>query len=70
MMKRRPAGPRWADLGRRLGYYLLLRAADKREGEAGWPETAQQGREKRFSIFCFQVLKYSMVVCKYLEVSN
>jgi hypothetical protein len=32
-MKRRPARPHWADLGRRLGYYLLCYATDKREEE-------------------------------------
>jgi hypothetical protein len=55
---RRWAGQRWADLGRRLGSYLLLRAAGKREGEAGWPETAQQGRGKeRGSVARFEQLQ-------------
>jgi hypothetical protein len=47
-------------LGRKLGCYLLHRAADKTEGEAGWPETAQEKKRKEekklFSIFYFLVL--------------
>jgi hypothetical protein len=42
-------------LGRKLGCYLLHRAADKTEGEAGWPEIAQEKKRKEKKLFLFSV---------------
>jgi hypothetical protein len=53
-MKRRPTGPCWADLGRRLGYYLLCCAADKREGELAGQKQPSKGERRDFPFFAFK----------------
>jgi hypothetical protein len=42
--------------GEEVGCYLLHRAANKTEGEVGWPETAQEKKRKNISNFYFLVL--------------